>query len=96
MSHRILIEKSALSFLHSLPEKTQRIISEKLQSLRNNPYPGIDGDKELLHLSGDYQLYLLHISRQYTVFYRIDSNQMIVKILDIMTIEKAHKKYGRL
>lgn len=96
MSHKIFIEKSALSFLHSLPDKTQRIITEKLRILIDNPYPGIDGDKELLHLSGDYQLFRLHISRQYTVFYRIYHEQKSVKILDIMTIEKAHKKYGRL
>ncbi len=38
----------------------------------------------------------MHVSRSYTIFYRIEEREKTVKILDIMTIEEAHKKYGRL
>jgi len=30
------------------------------------------------------------------IFYRIYEEEKTVKVLDIMTIEEAHKRYGRL
>jgi len=59
-----------------------------------DPYPGQGGDKELLHL--DYKLYRLHIGRSFTVFYQICEKDEQVKILEITTIERAHKLYRRL
>ncbi len=44
---------------------------------------------------GHEALCRLHIPRSYTTFYRIDQDEKVVKILDIMTIEQAHKIYGR-
>ena len=38
----------------------------------------------------------MHVSRSYTIFYRICEEEKTVKILNIMTIEEAHKRYGRL
>ena len=93
MTYKVLISKKALRFLDSLPEKSQRIVRNKLRILQEDPYPGKGGDKEKLNLP-DYELYRMHIARTFTVFYRIRGNE--VKILDIMTIEMAHKKYGRL
>lgn len=93
MAYKVLISEKALSFLNSLSEKSQRIVRSKLEILYEEPYPGKRGDKEKLCLP-DYELYRMHISRTFTVFYRIYSEE--VKILDIMTIEEAHKKYGRL
>lgn len=93
MTYKILISKRALKFLNSITEKSQRIIRDELQILYEDPYPGKRGDKERLDLS-DYELYRLHISRTFTVFYRIYAKE--VKILDITTIEEAHKRYGRL
>ena len=95
MRYKVFISKKALEFLDSLPEKSQRIIKDKLSSLVNNPYPGKRGDKKKLKLP-DYELYRMHIARSYTAFYRIYEDEKVVKILDIMTIEEAHKKYGRL
>ncbi|RLI79953.1 hypothetical protein DRP07_09640 [Archaeoglobales archaeon] len=91
MKYRVLISKKALKFLNSLLEKSQRIVKEKLKVLYKDPYPG--KNKEKLDLQG-YVLYRMHVARTFTVFYRICENE--VRILDIMTIEQAHKKYGRL
>ena len=95
MTNKVLIEKAALVFIEDLPEKSRRIVKDKLKILQKNPYPGKDGDKELLNLP-DYELYRIHIARSYTAFYTIDKDTSTVTIMDIMTTEKAHKKYGRL
>jgi len=95
LTHKVRIDKTALAFIEQLPNKSQRVVKEKLKTLRDTPYPGKDGDKERLNLSG-YILYRIHIARSYTAFYLIDETSETITILDIMTIEKAHKKYGRL
>jgi len=94
LSHKLLIERRALKYLSELPEKSQRLIKERCRSLSDDPYPGQGGDKELLHL--DYKLYRLHVGRSFTVFYQICEDDDLVKILEITTIEKAHKLYRRL
>ncbi len=94
-SWRVLISKKAKKFLENLPEKNQRIIKEKLKTLSADPYPKRSGSKKKLNLP-DYELYRMHIAKSYTVFYRIVESERVVKILDIMTIEQAHKMYGRL
>jgi mRNA interferase RelE/StbE len=88
-----LIERKALKYLSELPEKSQRLIKEKCHSLAEDPFPGQGCDKELLHLG--YRLYRLHIGRSFTVFYQISEEDKRVKILEITTIDKAHKLYRR-
>jgi hypothetical protein len=41
-------------------------------------------------------LYRIHVGRSCTVFYKIYEKEKLVRILEIMTIEKAHRRYGRL
>jgi mRNA-degrading endonuclease RelE of RelBE toxin-antitoxin system len=41
-------------------------------------------------------VYRLHISRRYTVFYEIDTEENLVIVQEILSIEHAHKKYGHL
>jgi mRNA-degrading endonuclease RelE of RelBE toxin-antitoxin system len=40
-------------------------------------------------------VYRLHIGRSFTVFYIIEHEENVVKIVKIMTIERAHKDYSR-
>jgi mRNA-degrading endonuclease RelE of RelBE toxin-antitoxin system len=65
---------------------------EKLKTLREDPYPG--SDKERLHVHGREDTYKLHISRTVTVFYRIHEQEMEVRVLAVISIEQAHKRYG--
>ncbi|PKL64599.1 MAG: hypothetical protein CVV32_07970 [Methanomicrobiales archaeon HGW-Methanomicrobiales-3] len=90
----LLIEQEQVDKINSFDEKSRRITKEKLLSLRENPYPGKRGDKEKLCLKDGYVLYRLHIGRTWTAFYRIYDEDKAVKILDVMPIEQAHKKYG--
>ncbi|MFH1773586.1 MAG: type II toxin-antitoxin system RelE/ParE family toxin [Methanobacteriota archaeon] len=96
MSYKVLIDRRALEYVHSLPPKSQRIVKDNLRKLEENPYPGIgQGDKEKLVHRGD-SLYRMHIARSFTAFYRIYDKEKEVRILKVMTIEQAHKEYGRL
>jgi mRNA-degrading endonuclease RelE of RelBE toxin-antitoxin system len=95
-SYTVLIEGSALDFVNSLPEKSRRIVKDNLRRLGENPFPGSGkGDKERLTRKGE-SLYRLHIARSFTAFYRIYEDEGVVRILKVMTIEAAHKRYGRL
>jgi mRNA-degrading endonuclease RelE of RelBE toxin-antitoxin system len=88
------IEDEPLAFLVSLPEKTQKIIRNRLSLLKTDPYPGKGGDKEKLTWRGKKPVYRLHISHSYTALYRIEQDIVFIFYLD--TIERAHKKYGRI
>ncbi|MBN1195489.1 MAG: type II toxin-antitoxin system RelE/ParE family toxin [Methanomicrobiaceae archaeon] len=94
MRFTLLIRRELVDFLNTLDDKSRRIIRTKLAALEEDPYPGT-GDKERLHLPDDTLLYRMHIGRSWTVFYRVDEPGALVKIMDIMTIEQAHKRYGR-
>lgn len=88
------IEDEALAFLESLPEKTKHIVRTKLSLLKTDPWPGKGGDKEKFTCRGKKPVYRLHISHSYTALYRIENDIVFIFYLD--TIERAHKKYGRL
>ncbi len=94
MTYRVLIGKRASKFLSTLPAKSQRIIKDKCKTLADDPYPGPGGDKELLQRDHK-RAYRLHVARSFTVFYRINEEDKVVKTLHIVTIEQAHKMYGR-
>jgi len=66
-----------------------------LKRLEDDPFPGSHGDKEKLVLRGGIVLYWLHISRRYTVFYEIDTEEKLVIVQEILPIGQAHKKYGQ-
>ncbi len=96
MVYRVLIDRDTLGYVNTLPEKSQRIVKENLKKLGEAPHPGMGkGDKKRLAHRGE-TLYRLHIGRTFTAFYRIYEKEKEVKILKVMTIERAHKEYGRL
>ena len=95
MTFAVLFRQSAADFLHTLPEKSQRIVTAKLAALRIDPYPGSGGDKERLK-TDDMEVFRLHIGRSFTALYLIHPDKNWVEITHLMTIEQAHKRYGRL
>ena len=92
--YQLAIKKKALEFVNALPPKSRWLVIEKCKTLANDPFPG-QGDKEIIQRKGHKDIYRLHISRSYTAFYKIYKGERMVKILDITTIEQAHKIYGR-
>ncbi len=82
-------------FLGAADEKTGRICKENLGYLADNPYPGRGrGDKEKLPIDGRRDRYRMHISRTYTAIYTILEDQKEVRVLEIVPIDEAHKRYG--
>ncbi|MFQ5975986.1 MAG: type II toxin-antitoxin system RelE/ParE family toxin [Candidatus Hydrothermarchaeales archaeon] len=96
MTYKVLIDTVALHYVNNLPEKSQRIVKENLKKLGESPYPGTGrGDKEKLVFKGEI-LYRMHIGRTFTAFYKIYDKENVVKIFKVMTIDSAHKDYGKL
>jgi len=96
MAYRVLIDRDAREYVNGLPEKSHRIVKKNLKKLGERPYPGTGrGDKEKLTHRGE-TLYMLHIGRTFTTFYRIYEKEKRVRVLKVMTIERGHKEYGRL
>jgi mRNA-degrading endonuclease RelE of RelBE toxin-antitoxin system len=89
----IVIEKKAEKFIKELPQKTRRIIVDKILELPDDPFPG--GNKEKLEYDHRPSVYRLHVSRSFTVFYIIEKDEHLIKIVKITTIERAHKDYSR-
>jgi mRNA-degrading endonuclease RelE of RelBE toxin-antitoxin system len=79
---RVDIEKQALRYINSLPEKDRRIVKQHLMRLED-PYTATD--VELLP-NGHCRM---HIAHTYTV------PGGVVNVLKVMTIEEAHKRYKR-
>ena len=96
MGYRVLLGEQPRSFLAEADEKTERIVTEHLQSLGEEPYPRPDagrGDRERLPVNGR-DLFRMHISRTYTALYTIDESDSVVRVREILPIDQAHKRYG--
>lgn len=86
----IQIERGVIKTLEKYPEKIREHVFNHLRKLEN-PYnaPDVECLYPKLHV------YRMHIGRTYTVIFKIHKESNIVKVLDLMTIEQAHKRYGR-
>ena len=91
MKFEVGIDIDAIAFVNSQNDKSRRVIRSRLGILKDDPFPGKAGDKELLELRHGIQVYRLHVSHTYTAFYKIIGNRVF--ITEIMTIDQAHKKY---
>ena len=86
----VQIEKRVIRTLEKYPEKIRVHIFNHLRKLED-PYSA--PDVECLHAK--VQVYRMHVGRTYTIIFKITKESNIVTVLDLMTIEQAHKRYGR-
>lgn len=86
----VRIEKGVIKTLEKYPEKIRGHIFRHICKLED---PSNAPDVECLH--SKVQVYRMHIGRIYTVIFKIRTESNIVQVLDLMTIEQAHKRYGR-
>ena len=87
---RIRIEDRVKEFIRELPEKDRRVIGEHIERLSEHP----NATGNIRKLPARKPRWRMHISLKYTLFCYVDSD--IVWIDKIMTIEQAHKKYGKI
>ncbi|MBP1910643.1 type II toxin-antitoxin system RelE family toxin [Methanolobus bombayensis] len=84
-----------------LPELFDRLPSQTKENMRSalnelkEPFPGTGRGSKKEIKGADDVAYRLRVGN-YRVFYRIDMDRHNVYVFDILTAEKAHKKYGRL
>ncbi|ELZ58522.1 MULTISPECIES: type II toxin-antitoxin system RelE family toxin [Halorubrum] len=91
----VLLADEAREFLEVADEKTERICTENLEYLAASPYPERGrGDKEKLPIDGRRDRYRIHISRTYTAIYTVLEDDAEVRVLEIVPIGEAHKRYG--
>ncbi|QSG02565.1 type II toxin-antitoxin system RelE family toxin [Natranaeroarchaeum sulfidigenes] len=91
----VLLGEDASEFLSVADDKTTRVCKEKLGYLADNPYPGRGrGDKEKLPIDGRRDRFRMHISRTYTAIYTVIEDDGEVRVLEILPIDDAHKRYG--
>jgi mRNA interferase RelE/StbE len=96
VTFEVRVRKPVAAVLDALPEKSRRIVTAALKDLGENPFPGSGGNKELLTLPGGRPVYRLHVARTYTALYGVDTEAGTVSVYELLTIEQAHKRYGRL
>ena len=86
----VKIERGVIKALEKYPDKIREHIFNHIRKLEH-PYTA--SDIECLH--SRTQIYRMHIGRTYTVIFKINKELNTVLVLDLMTIEQAHKRYGR-
>jgi len=87
---RIKIEDRVKEFIRELPEKERRVIGAHIERLFD--HPDASGTIKKLHTREPRRR--MHISMKYPLFYYVESDT--VWIDKIMTLEQAHKKYGKI
>ena len=96
MSYEILLAKEAREYVAALDEKSKRIVRDTLRKLSDDPYPrpgSGSGDREKLVVDGE-ELYRIHIGRTHTAFYGVLEADDEVRVIEILDIDEAHKRYG--
>jgi len=92
--YQIQVAPQVARFLQVLDEKSRRVCQGNLEKLAAGPYPGRGhGDKERLMVRGE-ELFRMHIGRSYTVFYVILEEDHLVRVIELLPIKQAHKRYG--
>ena len=96
MSYNVLLADDTREYVSLLDEKSTRIVKDNLRKLAEEPYPRPDagsGDREKVTVDGE-EIYRLHIGRTHTAFYDVREQVGEVRVVDIMDIDEAHKRYG--
>lgn len=93
-TYNVVLSEESVEFLRALDEKSRRICKDDLRKLEADPYPGRGkGDKERLSVDGE-EIYRLHIGRTHTAFYIVLEDEQEVRVVEVLPIDDAHKRYG--
>jgi hypothetical protein len=84
----LFVKQNVYEFLKLLTEKDRHIIGEHISRLEGEWPP--TGDLERLYECR----YRMHVGRKFTIFLEYDGAN--VTVLRVMTIQQAHKRYGRI
>lgn len=96
MSYDVLLADQPREYVAALDDKSKRILTDNLGKLADDPYPrpgSGPGDVEKITVDGE-QLYRLHVGRTHTAFYDVLEDEGEVRVIEIVDIDEAHKRYG--
>jgi mRNA-degrading endonuclease RelE of RelBE toxin-antitoxin system len=86
----VKVSRGVLKTLRKYPQDYREKIFGHI-SLLEDPY-GASGVECLFAAE---HIYRMHIGRSYTIIFKIVREDNTVLVLDVMTIEQAHKRYSR-
>jgi len=86
----VQISRRVVKTLKKYPAHNRGQIFNRIREL-DNPYAASDAEC----LFPTKQIYRMHIGRSYTIIFKILKKEDTVLVLDLMTIEQAHKRYRR-
>lgn len=87
---KVQLAKGVVKTLTKYPEKIREQVFNHLRMLED-PYRA----PEIECLYPTRQLYRMHVGRTYTIIFKIHKESDTVFVLEVLTIEQAHKRYGR-
>ena len=88
---KVEIERAARDYVLGLPLKSRRIILRHLRTLE--ALDSLTGASGIERLGGD--IYRMHVSRTYTLIFRNGPDQGRIRVVEILPIDLAHKRYFR-
>lgn len=94
--YEVLLTEEAREYVAALDEKSKRIVKDTLRKLSDDPYPrpgAGSGAREKLVVDGE-EVYRIHIGRTHTAFYDVLEADAEVRVIEILDIDEAHKRYG--
>ena len=86
----VQIDRRVIKTLKKYPEKSKELIFDHIRTLED---PHRAPDVECLFKPT--QVYRMHVGRTFTIIFKIHKQTNVVQVLDLDTIEQAHKRYGR-
>ncbi|MGV8088382.1 MAG: type II toxin-antitoxin system RelE family toxin [Methanomicrobiales archaeon] len=86
----VQIARGVIKTLKKYPPHVREQIFNRIRGLKD---PHTLSDVECLFPAS--QIYRMHIGRSYTIIFKIVKEEDTVLVLDLMTIEQAHKRYRR-
>lgn len=87
---KIKIEENVKDYIRSLPDKDRHVVGEYINRLTRHP----QAQGDIKKLKTRFPQWRMHISSKYTLFYHVEDDTVCID--QIMTIERAHKKYGKI
>jgi mRNA-degrading endonuclease RelE of RelBE toxin-antitoxin system len=87
---KVQIADEVKDFLRLLSEKDRHIVGEHINRLTD--HPNVLGDVKKLKIK--YPQWRFHISSRYTLFYHVEGDTVCID--HMLTMERAHKKYGKI
>lgn len=91
-AYRLLVERDALAFLERVGG-TDGVFRDVLDEIRSRPLPG-DGRFEKTRIDVDGEPVYRVDGERYVALYEVVESEQAVRVLDVVPIDEARRRYG--